>query len=366
MRSVTVGAGKPYEVLIGSGILGEAGARIRTLFPKAAKCAVVTDSNVGPLYADTLTASLAAAGFACPVFAFPAGEAQKTLATYAAVLSFLTENEITRGDLLVALGGGVAGDLCGFAAATYLRGIPFVQVPTSFLAAADASVGGKTAVDLPAGKNLAGAFHQPSLVLIDTDTFRTLPADVYADGMAETVKHGAIADAAFFAALLAGTVPETEMAEQNVRIKSRFVEADEFDKGERQKLNFGHTVGHAIEKCSHFAVTHGQAVAAGMCIVSKAAAACGLAKEDFSDTLRACLARYGLPGSLSELAARTGCGADAFSEETLLSAMLSDKKRFGGVIHIIYLEKIGQAAIASVKTEDLPAFLHAGLAEASF
>ena len=351
MITVKVTASKQYSVLIGTDILPGLGSAVREIFPSAGKAALVTDTTVGPLYGDAAEASLRAAGFEVPRITIPAGEQFKTLATYGDVLAGLAGAHITRADLLVALGGGVTGDLGGFAAASYLRGIPFVQVPTTFLAAADASVGGKTAVDLPEGKNLVGAFHQPSLVYCDCGTFRTLPSGTFADGAAETIKHGLIADPAFFDFLLSHDMREEieYVVRKNVEIKNTFVAADEFDRGRRQILNFGHTIGHTIEKNSDFTISHGRAVAIGMKASARAAYAFGLASEDLSGVISQALTRAGL-----DLAC-------PFTPEQLTEAALHDKKRFDDTVNIIYLKKIGEPAIEPLPVAKLTDFLRAGL-----
>ena len=264
MHTVTVSASRPYAVHIGGGLLDRAGELLAGA-TKSRRCAVVTDSAVGPLYGDRVLAALERAGFAPLLFTFPAGERSKNLSTYGQILDFFAKNRLTRSDLAVALGGGVTGDMAGFAAATYQRGVDYVQIPTTFLAASDSSVGGKTAVDLAEGKNLVGAFWQPRLVICDTDTFRTLPGEVFDDGAAETVKHGLIADRDFLRLLMTGDLRERidDVVRRNVEIKAAVVAEDEFEGGRRKILNFGHTLGHAIEQLSGFAITHGHAVARG-------------------------------------------------------------------------------------------------------
>lgn len=342
-----------YDVHIGSGILDRAGELIRPVL--RGKAALIADTTVDALYGDRAAASLANAGFEVLRYAFPAGEENKNLTEYARILTFLAENALTRGDFLVALGGGVCGDMTGFAAATYLRGIPFVQIPTTFLAAADASVGGKTAVDLGAGKNLVGAFHQPSLVICDTDTFASLPPETYADGMVETIKHGLIYDKAFFEHLSSGDRRNeiNEIVRKDVEIKRSFVAEDEFDRGRRQMLNFGHTIGHTVEKNSNFTISHGHAVAIGMVAAAKAAYAFGLTPEDLSGQIQDALALYGID---------TKC---PYPAHLLAEAALRDKKRFRGTINIIYLKEIGEAAVYPLPVEQLEDFLAAGCSDGS-
>ena len=277
METVMVNASTAYPVHIGGGLLDKSGELIARA-TRSRRCAVVTDSNVKALYAARTCAALERAGFTPLLYAFPAGEQSKNLAAYGKILEFFAENRLTRSDLVIALGGGVPGDMAGFAAATYQRGVDYIQIPTTFLAASDSSVGGKTAVDLAEGKNLAGAFWQPRLVICDTDTFRTLPGEVFDDGAAETVKHGLIADRDFFNSLMAGRM-DTDIngvVRRNVEIKAAVVGEDERERGRRKLLNFGHTLGHAIEQLSGFTITHGHAVAIGMVLACRAAERLGL------------------------------------------------------------------------------------------
>ena len=266
-----VHAAEAYPVYIGGGLLDHCGEL--TARHSNGRCAVICDDTVCGLYGPQVCRSLEAAGLSPVLYAFPAGEQHKTLSTYGAILGFLAENHITRSDCVIALGGGVTGDMAGFAAATYQRGIDFIQVPTTFLAASDASVGGKTAVDLPAGKNLAGAFWQPRAVICDTDTFATLPESAFQDGAAETLKHGLIADGEFFHFLMSEDMYRhmDAVVRRNVEIKAAVVAEDEREQGKRKLLNFGHTLCHAIEKCSGYRVSHGHAVATGMVLAGRAA-----------------------------------------------------------------------------------------------
>ena len=357
MKRIHVSTGRPYDVLIGRGLLGEAGTQLKavlrpdaSLSEKPCQAALITDTQVGPLYAAPVKASLEAAGFSCEVCEFPAGEASKTIGTYTGLLDFLADKKLSRSDCLVALGGGVCGDMAGFAAATYLRGIPFLQIPTSLLAMVDSSVGGKTAVDLPAGKNLVGAFHQPCLVLCDPDVLSSLPEAFCRDGSAEVIKYGMLGNEAFFESL--GETPILEQAEAVIEtcvsMKRDVVEADEFDTGERRKLNLGHSFGHAIEKCSRFGISHGLAVAAGMAIVTRAAVRKGFCEPSALPRLLSLLERYRLP-----------LGTD-FSARELAAAALSDKKMAGGKLHLIVPETVGRCRILPVPPTELASWLNAG------
>jgi len=344
MVSVTVTASRSYEVKIGGGLLRTLPDEIRAL-GKVRRVCVVSDSNVFPLYGKACLSSLEEAGFVVSSFVFPAGEASKTGETWLQLLNRLAESGLSRSDLIIALGGGVVGDLAGFAAATYLRGIRYVQIPTTLLAAVDSSVGGKTAIDLPGGKNLAGAFYQPSLVLLDTDTLTTLPEAVFADGCAEVIKYAVLYDPKLFAHLeeTGLSFHRETVIRRCVELKRDVVARDEFDTGARKKLNLGHTIGHAIEAASGFSLSHGSAVAMGMAIVSRA--------SQCPDGERICalLEKFGLP-------TRTRYRAGDLYPHTL-----SDKKRSGGTIDLILPRAIGDCAIVPTPAERLLSFIQAGL-----
>lgn len=344
MRSVTVKTSATYEVLIGSGLLQKAGEAVKKVISPC-KAAIVTDSTVVHLYEETVRKSLTEAGFSVCTFVFPAGEASKNIHTLSHLLEFLAKEEMTRTDLIVALGGGVTGDLAGFGAAVYLRGIPFVQIPTTFLAAIDSSVGGKTAVDLEAGKNLAGAFYQPKLVLCDTDVLQTLPEVVFADGIAEALKYGVLGDAALFEKIAGGDFRQDleEIIETCVSMKRDVVEEDEFDTGKRQLLNLGHTFGHAIEQKSHFQMTHGHAVAIGMHLIAKAAEAKGIAEKGTAASIAKALEQNHLPKETE------------FSPTEVAEGTLRDKKRRGGTISFVFPKKIGDCEIVKIPVEEVEA-----------
>ena len=350
MQEVMVKASRCYSIQIGSGLLDTLG-REAGKFPKVKTVCVVSESNVYPLYGPRAEKSLIDAGFRVVSYVFPAGEQSKCGETYLSLLNFLAENHLTRSDLLVALGGGVVGDLTGFAAATFLRGVKFIQVPTTLLAAVDSSVGGKTAIDLPAGKNLAGAFYQPSLVLCDTDTLSSLPHDIFLDGCAEVIKYGIIYDRAFFDYLKeAGPEFDREkVITRCVELKRDVVMQDEFDTGARMKLNLGHTLGHGVEARSHFALSHGKSVAIGMAMVSRAGAKLGYLSRQDAETIQNTLLSYGLP-------IRT-----EYSPAELVQYMLSDKKRSGGTIPLIIPDRIGHCKIVPTPVEELTAFVEAGM-----
>lgn len=342
METIRVPASKEYEVIIGSGILPSLGGRCVDLLGKS-RAAVITDSNVAPLWLDKTVDSLKGAGIDVITYIFPAGEESKSKETLFDILEFMAENRLTRSDFAVALGGGVTGDMTGLAASLYLRGIPFVQVPTTLLAAVDSSVGGKTAVNLTAGKNLMGAFYQPSLVICDTDTLGTLSPEIFADGMAEVIKYGVIFDRELFDAVKGGNISDNleKIIARCVELKRDVVEKDEFDKGDRQLLNFGHTMAHSIEKCSNFEISHGSAVAIGMVIAAKAGANLGWSDEDCTAEIIEANKNNNLPCE---------CG---FSPEELADAALSDKKRAGNSIAFVAPRKIGECYLRKISVDVL-------------
>ena len=344
MRTVTVNASKKYDILIGPGLLPAIGEEAKKL-GKARKVCIVSETNVWPLYCRIVQDSLENAGFTVVSYVFPAGEESKNGQNYLSLMNFLAESKLTRTDLIVALGGGVTGDLAGFAAATFLRGIRFIQVPTTLLAAVDSSVGGKTAIDLPAGKNLCGAFCQPSLVLCDTDTLASLPEDIFRDGCAEVIKYGVLYDPEFFA-YLEKTGPEFDreaVIARCVELKRDVVMEDEFDTGARMKLNLGHTIGHGVEARSNFELSHGKSVAIGLAIVARAA------KCADSERIITTLKRFGLPVNTD------------YPVEDIYNFTLSDKKRSGGTINLIIPRAIGNCDIVPTPVENLKSFIKAGL-----
>ncbi len=350
MRSVHIPIRAGYDIFIGGGLLPKAGQYIAERFSPS-KLAVITDSTVDALYGQVLVDALARAGLSACKFVFPAGEASKNLAVYGQILEFLAEQGLDRGSLILALGGGVTGDMAGFAAATYLRGVPFVQIPTTLLAAIDSSVGGKTAVDLSAGKNLAGAFHQPSLVLCDTDTLASLSPEFFADGAAEALKYGVLDSPELFAQIRDGKLQgdREEIIERCVCIKRDYVAQDERDTGARQFLNLGHTIGHAIEACSKFSISHGHTVAMGMALMARGAHRAGLLEEDCSAELAQAAAAFGLT-------ARSPYGPEA-----LITAAGRDKKRGGDSITLVLPERIGKCRLEKVRMEVLHQIIRLGV-----
>lgn len=350
MNTVTVTASKTYDILIGPNVLSCLVSRVKAL-GKVQKVCIVSESTVFPLYGEAVKQSLEQAGFSISSFVFPAGEASKNGTTFLSLLNVLAENHLTRSDLVAALGGGVVGDLAGFAAASFLRGIRFLQIPTTLLAAVDSSVGGKTAIDLPAGKNLAGAFCQPSLVLCDTNALRSLPEDIFRDGCAEVIKYGVLYDPALFSHLEAACLDFDREAviTRCVELKRDVVAEDEFDTGSRMKLNLGHTIGHGVEAMSRFTLSHGKAVAIGMAIMGRAAVKYGMFPPSDCERLLTVLKAFGLPT------------ATEYDAAALYACALSDKKRTGGTVKLIVPRAIGQCDMLPIPVEDLRNWIQAGL-----
>lgn len=335
MRKVKVCASSDYDILIGKGLLDRSGKLIKSV-KEPCRAVIVTDSNVDVLYSERLKASLETEGFEVSKFVFSAGEKSKNSVTFIELLETLAKWEITRSDLLIALGGGVVGDMTGFAASCYLRGVDFVQIPTTLLAAVDSSVGGKTAIDLQSGKNLAGAFYQPRLVVCDTDTFKTLPEKEIACGYAEVIKYAILFDESFFHELEERKTDIADVVEKSVIFKRDVVQRDEFDKGERMLLNLGHTLAHGIEKTSDFTVTHGEAVAQGMVIATKISENMNLCEKGLHKRISKILEKYNLPWA---------CDVSAHE---LYNAALSDKKRESSNITLVLVEKIGKCILKNV------------------
>ncbi len=328
-----------YDILIGRGLLADLPALVKAACPPG-RYAVITDSHVAELYAEKLVARCRGAGLQVELLEFPAGERSKTRETWESLSDRMLAAQLGRDSAVIALGGGVVGDVAGFVAATYLRGIPCIQVPTTLLAMIDSSIGGKTGVDVPAGKNLLGAFHQPQLVVADLDVLGSLPAPQFAAGMAEAVKHGVIADRRYFDVLeqehRAVTAREPaaleRVVQRSVEIKAEVVGADEREAGRRAILNFGHTVAHAIEATSKFAMLHGEAVAIGMAHEARLAEALGIAEAGTTDRLQRLLERYALPLELPRSA----------TVDDLIAAMHLDKKAREGTVRFALPQTIGR------------------------
>lgn len=353
MRKVTVSVSKKYDVLIGAGLLGKVGELVNNVKDTGNVC-IVTDENVMTLYADVVCNSLVEKGYSVCSFVIKPGEESKNMQTLNELVEFLAAKRFSRSDLVIALGGGVIGDFAGFAASVYLRGIDFIQIPTTFLAAVDSSVGGKTAVNLAAGKNLAGAFYQPMLVICDVNTFSTLTPEIFSDGIAEAIKHGIICDEELFE-ILANTDIRTEpeileeVVERNIKIKKEFVQDDEFDTSKRQMLNLGHTLGHSIEKMSDYKIPHGSAVAIGLSIISGIAEKNGIAKEPIHDRICTVLKKYGLPVTTD------------YPIEQLAEIALSDKKINSSKIALVIPKAIGNTILYEIPVSELKIFLTKGV-----
>lgn len=343
LQKIHVNTSNPYNIIIGSAILETSGDIVKKV-TKASKIALVTDDIVDSLYSEKVVNSLKKSGFNVIKFVFPNGEASKCFKTLNNLYDFLANNEITRSDCLVALGGGVVGDLTGYASATFLRGIDFIQIPTTLLAQVDSSIGGKTAIDIPAGKNLVGAFKQPLAVICDISTLSTLKPETFSDGMGEVVKYAMIRSYELFEILYNEDVNDNleDIICRCIDIKRQIVENDEFDKGERMLLNFGHTFGHAIEKIQNFTgLSHGSAVSVGMCIITELAIKQGLCNEDTYTSLKKCLAKYNLPISVD------------ISYEDLVKHCINDKKREADNINLVISTEIGKSELRKVPINSL-------------
>lgn len=349
MKTVTVHASKTYEVLIGKGLLPECGKHISKVL-QGRSAILVSDDNVFPIYGETVLNSLSDAEIRTREYVFPHGEQSKNLSVYGELLRAMCAAHLSRNDMVIALGGGVTGDLAGFAAATYQRGIDFVQIPTSLLAAVDSSVGGKAGIDLPEGKNQVGAFYQPSLVLCDTDTLKTLPEEEYKNGCAEIIKYAMIGSRDLLQEISKVPIQDRyeHVIERCVSMKRDYVEQDERDSGVRMMLNFGHTVAHAVEALSHYTVAHGKAVAIGMAVITKAACAHNMCNPEVFKVLSLLLAQYGLPSQTQ------------FPADALASAALSDKKRHGSALTLVVPKEIGICELKELQGSSLADWLKKG------
>ena len=351
---------QPYQVLIGTFLLERAGTLVRSACAQAERALVITDTNVGPLYAAPVKDSLGEAGFSVTVATFEAGEERKRIDTFSLLLERCAEEELGRRDVIVALGGGVVGDMAGFVAAAYMRGIAFVQIPTTLLAMVDSSVGGKTAIDLAAGKNLAGAFWQPRLVLADVGCLGTLTDAQFADGCGEVIKHAAIADAELFAELertpLTPALLKLDLDRvawliaRNIDIKRAVVVADERESNLRKLLNFGHSIGHGIEAAERYRLGHGTCVGIGMVAITAASETADVCAEGVTRRIVDALRAHGL-----------SLAFDVTADEVYAEA-LHDKKRSGSSIDLVVLRAIGQAAVAPTSLDEFRRIIEAGLA----
>lgn len=350
MNKITVNASRTYEVLIGSGLLYTAGKALKQAVSPE-KCVIVTDDTVNALYAGSVEASVNSEGIETARFVFPHGESSKCAETYIRLINFLAESGLSRTDAVIALGGGVTGDLAGFAAATYLRGISLIQIPTTLLAMVDSSVGGKTAIDLPFGKNLCGAFYQPNLVLCDTDTLKTLPHEYFMDGCAEIIKYGCLGNPTLLSHLdLQGLdfAPEYVIP-TCVEMKRDIVNSDEFDRGSRQLLNLGHTAGHVIEKLSGYSVSHGRAVAMGLAIIADSAFHAEYCTNKCRNNIIDLLLKFGF--TLNH----------GYTSEEFLPCFASDKKRSGSSITAVIPVKYGESRLFKMNIDEFKKFIVTGV-----
>lgn len=349
MRKITVSASRAYDIIIGNDLLDRAG-QLASEVISPCRAVIVSDDIVAALYSERLIASLKSAGYTPEMIVIPHGEDSKSAENYIKILNFLSDMRLSRSDCLFALGGGVVGDLTGFIAATYLRGIEFIQIPTTLLSMVDSSVGGKTAINLDAGKNLVGAFYQPSLVICDYSTLATLPDEIFSDGCAEVIKYGIINDSDLFERLKNPIMPQIEdVIESCVRNKRDIVNEDERDNGVRQLLNLGHTAGHAIEKCSDFEISHGSAVAIGTVLIARASVKLGYCSEGNLNEIISLFEQYNLP---------TKCPFDAKSLADIASA---DKKRAGAKINLVVPFGIGDCRLVPTPVDELEAIFSKGI-----
>lgn len=377
ITDIKVCASSDYTVHVGKDLIDNIGTFILNTFLKSGsaenirekKIAVITDSNVAPLYLGRVCRSINGEGFTTVSFTFEAGEQSKNVMTLESIWEFLAEKEMTRSDCIVALGGGVVGDLSGFAAATYLRGIDFIQIPTTLLAAVDSSVGGKTAIDLKSGKNLAGAFLQPRAVICDTETLKTLPCETLTDGLSECIKYAVLRGGRLlelFNEIKTQSMKDIydtledhlpEIIAESVKIKAEYVFRDEFDTGERKMLNLGHTIGHSLEKISSYRMTHGRAVSLGMSIITNSSERLGYAEKGTSKAVDTLLKKFFLPTDLS--LCRDMIPESEYGNISVYA--LSDKKRMGDTISLVIPERVGKCVLKDVPVQEIKTFVSLGL-----
>ena len=346
MKTISIKASRPYQVLVGEGLLSQAASLLQGI-PSYGKVAIITDDIVGGLYLSPVKASFEQKA---PVvsYAIPHGEQSKNGEQLFKLYDFLAENRFTRSDLIVALGGGVVGDLAGFCAATFLRGVPYVQIPTTLLAQVDSSVGGKTAIDIPAGKNLVGSFYQPAAVLCDTQVLSTLSDLDFSSGAAEVIKYACIYDRELFDKLYDLKNPQVleEVITRCISIKAEVVAQDEFDTGLRMILNFGHTIGHAVEKQYHFSTyTHGQGVAIGMVKMTQLSEKAGLTKPGTAQKIAHLCQHFGLPVTCE------------ITVDQLMEHCAMDKKNLKNKLHLVLLHEIGSCLVHQLSSEQFRQFL---------
>lgn len=355
MKSITVKTTRnEYNLTVGAGFKSKIAQFLKRDYPKS-KFVIITDDNVAALYKDEITKTFEEHGLRFDVISISPGEPAKCMAMFEQIMSFLAQQSYNRADVIVALGGGVVGDLAGFVASTYLRGVSFVQIPTTLLAQIDSSIGGKTAINIPEGKNLVGAFYQPSAVYIDMEYLHTLKDEDFADGMAELVKYAVIKDAQMFevleneSAINADSPILQDLIVKCLKIKRDVVTMDEFDKGERMKLNYGHTIGHGLERMcaqSGTQITHGQGVARGMGAITAASERKGQTQEGTTKRIIAVLKKQRLPTDI-----------DGFDRSEIIKGILVDKKNIADKLNIILIEQIGKAFIHEIDSSDIERYI---------
>ena len=350
MEKIKVSASTNYDILLSEGFLGKLGEFAKEKH-ELSNCLIVTDSNVEPLYLKKTENSLKVAGFNTFSYVFPAGEKSKDVNTLTGILEYMAKINLDRNDFLVALGGGVTGDMTGLASGLYKRGIEYIQVPTTLLSAVDSSVGGKTAVNLEAGKNLIGLFKQPLFVLSDPETLKSLPKEILYDGYSECIKYGVLGNQKIIDIFENKNPYEnlSEIISESVKMKKSFVENDEFDLGIRAFLNLGHTLGHAVEKCSSFKISHGKAVSIGMVLVTRAGEKNGFTDTGTTEKLIKILKKNHLPVSCN------------YSVSNLKSGVLSDKKRTGDKITWVIPKEIGKCFLKEIPISKLDKFIESAL-----
>lgn len=349
MKTIAVHTAKEYNVIVGTGILNQFHSYLPSALYRSA--VIISDENVWPLYGMQTQLTLINSGLDVKHYIIPAGESSKNAETYLSIINYLAQIQFTRSDLLIALGGGVVGDLTGFVAATYLRGVSYIQIPTTLLAMVDASVGGKTAINLPSGKNLVGAFYQPDLVMCDIAVLDSLEPSVFRDGCAEIIKYGILYDPILFSHLEKNIFDfdREYVIARCIELKNQVVSKDTFDVGIRQQLNLGHTIGHGVETFSEFRITHGHAVAIGINIISKAAANMGICSSETYQRIHNLLKGFNFDLTVD------ACAGELFS------AALSDKKRLGNTVNLIVPQAVGMCCIRQTLVEELQSIIEAGL-----
>ncbi len=345
ISKIRINTSNGYDVIIGRNVLKDSGEIISKVIEKC-KIALITDDIVDNLFTAQVTSSLQEKGFSVVKFVFPNGEKSKNLSTYGDILNFLAQNQLTRTDAVVALGGGVVGDMAGFVASTYLRGVSYVQIPTTLLSQIDSSVGGKTAIDLDEGKNLVGSFYQPKVVICDVNILDSLPFETYLDGMGEMAKY-AMLDSKVFEQINKDASDMQTLVRLCVDYKRRIVEEDEFESGNRKLLNLGHTPAHGIEKLSEYKLPHGRAVALGLEIILKASLKHGYIDNSTYESLKLTLQKC----------AKARTGGVSFSIDDIVKASLTDKKRNGDYITLVMVYGVGDCRLVKIKVEDLKEYL---------